>query len=266
MNCSPAINKCVVLPGIDKLTMVSYLRFSLLLVVVIFTELASAQELDNLQVRVVVDSRLQTTLASQIPARIQQMPMDEGDRFQQGQLLVAMDCEILLAEQQKAVMELEAAQETYTANIRMGEFATSKVEVAISAANVKRAEAQSHVMAAKVRMCNIFATFAGRVVKRQANAYQHVSEGDPLLEILDDKNLRLRLFTPSNWLRWLRPRAKFLVTIDETGQQYSAHITTFGARVDPASQTIEILAAFDSNSGELLAGMSGTAQFTRTDP
>ncbi len=172
-----------------------------------------------------------------------------------------MDCEILMAQEQKAVMEMEADWATHSANQRIREFAVSRVDVAISAAKLKRAKAQVTVMRAKVRMCNIIAPFSGRVVKHEANAYQYVSEGDPLLEIIDDQNLRLRLFTPSNWLRWLKPDTKFMVHIDETGLKYSAHITTFGARVDPASQTIEILANIDSDQTGLLAGMSGTAFF-----
>jgi multidrug efflux pump subunit AcrA (membrane-fusion protein) len=59
----------------------------------------------------------------------------------------------------------------------------------------------------------------------------------------------------------MRPGTPFEVAIDENGKSYKARVTAVNARVDAASQSIEVEGAIDNNAGELLAGMSGSARF-----
>ena len=66
---------------------------------------------------------------------------------------------------------------------------------------------------------------------------------------------------PSKWLRWLKVGSPFRVLIDETGRRYNARVTIIGARVDPASQSVEVLGEFNEKPADLLAGMSGAARF-----
>ena len=84
----------------------------------------------------------------------------------------------------------------------------------------------------------------------------------PLLRVLDDRTLEIRINAPSEWLRWLRPGADFELAIDETGSRHAARLERVNARVDAASQTVELIARFaDPQPAGLLAGMSGTASF-----
>ncbi|MBF0612143.1 MAG: efflux RND transporter periplasmic adaptor subunit [Magnetococcales bacterium] len=219
---------------------------------------------DAPQGRALVVSRLETTLASQIPAVIQSITVDHGNRFEAGQVLVILDCQVLQAELTKAKMELEAEEQTDQANRKLREYKSiSELEVAVSASKVKRAKAQVNLAAAKAAMCQIKAPFAGRVVKRKVNPYQFVGEGTPLLEVLDDVNLRIQLVASSSWISWLKPGLEFAVTIDETGKKYPAVVETLGSRIDPASQTFEVWAVLPGQHPELLSGMSGTVQFNR---
>jgi membrane fusion protein, multidrug efflux system len=218
-------------------------------------------------VRGLVVSRQETTLSSQIAARIQRMNVEAGDRFNKGDVLVELDCQVLKAKRKKDSMKLEAEQLTHKANLRLQSFQSiNDLDVAISAANVKEAQAQLVMSTVKSRMCLIKAPFSGGVIKRVANPFQSLSEGEAMLEIIDDNNLRLQLVIPSNWLRWIYPGMALTMAIEETGKHYSAHITTLGRKVDPASQTIEVWAELDSTHPGLLAGMSGQALFLPATP
>jgi hypothetical protein len=53
----------------------------------------------------------------------------------------------------------------------------------------------------------------------------------------------------------------FKIEVDETGKSYPARITRLGAKVDSASQSLEITAIILGEHTELLSGMSGTAVF-----
>lgn len=217
----------------------------------------------TLEVRALLVPEREAVLASQINGRILRLPVEQGERFSQGQLLVELDCEILKAEREKARMDLEAAIETHEANLRLQEFGSaSDLEVAVSSARRKRAEAEVLLAEARVKMCRIEAPFAGRMVKREANPHENVTPDQPLVEIVDDSRLKLHLLVPSDWLQWLGRGQRFLVRIDETGGEYRAEVTRLGARVNPVNQTLEVEAAFTRDYADLLAGMSGTALFT----
>ncbi|HIJ79374.1 MAG TPA: efflux RND transporter periplasmic adaptor subunit [Deltaproteobacteria bacterium] len=215
---------------------------------------------ESFEVRALLVPQREAVLSSQIHGRIIELPVEVGDRFAQGQLLVALDCEVLAAELQKAKMDLEAATETHAAMLRLLEFGSvSELEVAVASAKKKRAQAEVLLGETKVSMCRIHAPFAGRVVKRPVNPYENVTPENPVLEIIADSKLKLHLLVPSHWLQWLAAGQQFKVRLDETGKSYQAVVTGLGARVNPVNQTLELEAAFSEKHDELLAGMSGTA-------
>ena len=72
--------------------------------------------------------------------------------------------------------------------------------------------------------------------------------------------LELEFLVPSRWLMWLRVGGAFKVTIDETRKTYPAKFIRIGARVDPVSQSVKVVAAIDGRFPELVSGMSGRVQ------
>ena len=64
----------------------------------------------------------------------------------------------------------------------------------------------------------------------------------------------------SSWLRWLREGQTLRVAIDETRRTYPARFTRIGARVDPVSQSVKVVATIDGRFPELMPGMSGRVQ------
>jgi len=241
--------------------MTGVLRFIPMLLGVLFLA-GSAQAADDLEVRALLVPAQEAVLSSRIDGCIVRLPVEEGDRFQRNQDLVEFDCTILKAELDKARMDLEAAVETHEAQLRLQKFgSTSELEVAVASAKRKRAAAEVLLMETKVGMCVIVAPFSGRVIKRRAHPFENVRPDDPILEILDDTQLKLHLLVPSRWLRWLQAGQGFVVRVDETGRKYTATVTGLGARVNPVNQTLEVEAAIAGSHAELLAGMSGTAFF-----
>ena len=94
--------------------------------------------------------------------------------------------------------------------------------------------------------------------------HQGVNVGSPLVELVSDGPLKLRLNVPSRLLRTLRVGTPFEVAIDETGNTYKAQVTAINARVDAVAQTVELEGRISGEHVELLAGMTGTARFPST--
>ena len=242
---------------------------TLLLATVIFGTPAVSQESENRHssdrlkpIRALLTPLVESTLSSQIAGRIERISVQNGERFKQGDLLVEFDCTIQKAQLQKVRSELLATRKRHEANLKLQEYKSiGDLDVAISAAEVEKARAEYALGKARVGMCIIDAPFDGRVIKRIAKPYESVNQGQALIEILDDSELKVELYVPSRWLLWLKQDTEFTVRIDETGKTYPARLTSLGARVDAVSQSIEITAVISGNHPELLAGMSGEARF-----
>ncbi|MBK3759157.1 efflux RND transporter periplasmic adaptor subunit [Stutzerimonas frequens] len=219
--------------------------------------------LERQEIRAQLLPRQFTTLAAEIGAKVNKLPVPEGGAFKAGQLLVSFDCSVQKAMLQKARAELNAAEATDKANQRLAELnSVGQLEVDLGRAGRQKAVAEVGAQQAVLGKCGISAPFAGRVAEQKVREQQFVQPGQPLLDILDDSVLELEFLVPSAWLVWLRAGQTFDVEIDETGQRYPARFERIGARVDPVSQSVKVAAAIDGRFPELIAGMSGRVHVT----
>jgi RND family efflux transporter MFP subunit len=209
-------------------------------------------------IRAQLAPRRYTTLAAEIGAKINRLPVAEGGAFRSGQVLVAFDCALPQAQIDRAKASLSAATKTWTANKRLAELnSIGKLELDVSEADVMKNRAEVSAMAAMLSKCTVTAPFSGRVSEQKVREQQYVQPGQALMEIIDDSVLELEFIVPSKWLAWLKSGYGFQVAIDETGKTYPAKVLRIGARVDPVSQSVKLAAAIDGKFPELVSGMSG---------
>lgn len=217
------------------------------------------------QVRFLLKAVNQATLSAQVPAKVEKLPFRDGDRFDKGDVLVAFDCRILRARLNIARAVLKGERKALENKQKLQKLQSAgALEVALAEAAVEKAAGELSATRYGLEECVIKAPFSGRIVARNINRHETVAPGDPLLSILDDRNLELELVIPSSWLPWLKPGHEFQVTIDETGTRYPAEILRLGAQVDPISQTSNAYAKIlnEPDLTDLVSGMSGTAEFT----
>nr|WP_328700253.1 efflux RND transporter periplasmic adaptor subunit [Caenimonas soli] len=224
----------------------------------IAAQAAPAPNNDRREIRAQLSPRRFTTLAAEIGAKVNRLPVQEGGAFRAGQTLVQFDCALQHAQLDKARAVLSGADKTWTANKRLAELnSIGKVEVDLSEAEVIKNRAEVSGSAAVLGKCAIAAPFAGRIAEQKVREQQYVQPGQALLEIIDDSVLELEFIVPSRWLAWLKPGHVFQVAIDEVGKSFPAKVQRIGARVDPVSQSVKLVAAIDGKFPQLIAGMSG---------
>jgi membrane fusion protein (multidrug efflux system) len=222
---------------------------------------AASAGLESREIRAQLAPHRFTTVAAELGARVQRLPVQEGGRFKAGQALVSFDCSLQQAQLSKARAALSGAEQTFQANRRLADLnSIGKVELNVSEAQVAEQRAELAVMSTLVRKCTISAPFAGRVAEAKIREQQFVQPGQVIMEIIDDSVLELEFLVPSKWLSWLKPGSRFTIGIDETGKSYPARLQRIGARVDPVSQSVKLVAAIDGRFPELLTGMSGRVQ------
>lgn len=216
------------------------------------------------EIRAQLMPRRYTTIAAEIPAKINQIPIQEGGAFKTGDTLVSFDCSLQRAQFQKAEAEVDSAEQTFKSNQRLSELnSVGLLELELSRSALAKAKAELSGSKAVVEKCIVAAPFAGRIAEQKVREQQFAQLGQPLLDIIDDSVLELEFLVPSAWLRWLRVGGNFQVQIDETRKTYPARFIRIGARVDPVSQSIKVAAAINGKFAELMAGMSGRVQIVQ---
>lgn len=219
---------------------------------------AASAALASREIRAQLMPRRYTTLAAEIGAKINRLPLAEGASFKQGQLLVQFDCSLQQAQQARADAALMAADTNWKGNQKLAQLnSVGQVELDVSKAEMLKAQAEVAASRTLLGKCQISAPYAGRIAEQKTREQQYVQPGQALMEILDDSALELEFIVPSRWLSWVRSGSAFQVSIDETGKTYPAKVQRIGARVDPISQSVKLTAVIDGRYGELIAGMSG---------
>ncbi len=199
-----------------------------------------------------------TTLSSDTGGHIEHLSVREGDRFRQGQVLVALDCALQHAQVGEARAILAGAQKANAVNRRMVELHSGGVlEAELAAAEAAKDAARLQSALVLQSKCTIAAPYQGRVVEQKVREHQYVQPGQAMLDILDDTALEVEFIAPSRWLAWVRPGMEFRLRVDETGKSYPAKVTIIGAKVDAVSHSVKITGAIGGEQSDLVAGMSG---------
>jgi RND family efflux transporter MFP subunit len=206
-----------------------------------------------------------TTLAAEIGARIERLAATEGGVIRAGEVLVRFDCSLQRAQLDRAAATLGAAEKLLATQRRLVELnATGRQEVDQAEAEVAKTRAEAAQIQVQLGKCEIVAPFTGRVAEQKVREQQYVQPGQTLLEVLDDSALEVEFIMPSRWLRSVRVGSTVQIAVDETGRSYPARVQRLGARVDPVSQSVKVIAAIDGRHPDLMAGMSGRVVVKRS--
>jgi membrane fusion protein (multidrug efflux system) len=226
---------------------------------------AAAPVADANAIRVLLAPEVETTLVAQMAGRIEVLNASLGQPVVKGKLLVAIECGESQARLRMAEAELASARDALTGKTGLKQLnAAGDLEVSTAQAAVDKAKGAVSLGRSQVAYCSLNAPFNGRIARIYAKQHQGVNVGAPLLDLVSDGPLKLRLNVPSNYLRQLKVGTSFDVAINETGKSYPAKVTAINARVDAVAQTVELEARIDGKPAELLAGMSGIARFPFT--
>jgi len=207
-------------------------------------------------------SKHQTSLSSEIPARIENIRLREGNSFKKGTVLVDLDCALIRAQYEKLEAIRKAAQSKMSIEKRLLEL-NSTGELDVKNAEAEMGKVVADMRAGRVRLskCTIRAPFSGRIVEIKMGRHQFAKVGVEILKIIDDINLEIVFMVPSKWVSWLKPGYEFLYLVDETSKKYKAKVVQRGAQIDSVSRSILMIGATIDRHPELIPGMSGIIKF-----
>ncbi|ROQ44467.1 RND family efflux transporter MFP subunit [Marinobacter sp. 3-2] len=254
----------------------------LLSVCSLFPLFAAAQDLPGVQLETVssedivqevtlngtVNALRVSGMSAAVAGLLDEVRVETGDRVSRGDVLVALDDEMVTwelaaarAEAEEARSRLEEARRRLREarsvgagrNIAATEVSARESAVAANEATLARLEAarqQVEVMAGRHR---VTAPFDGVVSERFRDLGEWVTPGDQLLTLVDTENLRLDFQVPQAFFKRIDDNSRLLVQNDEELSQ--ATIDVLVPINDPRSRTF-LLRAIKSDTLKLLPGMA----------
>lgn len=214
------------------------------------------------RIRVQLTALNDLVVSSEVAARIERIFVRDGDAFRSGAPLVSFDCRTLEAQLEKTRATRDGARHHLETVQRLAELnSVGKLEADQAEAKARETAADVRMVQSTLAKCQIVAPFSGRVVQRMASDHQFVNAGTPLLSLVDTSAIEVRLIVPSRWLSWLKAGALFQIRLEDLDKTVEAKVTRIGARIDPISQSVALVAVVTGSSAGLLPGMSGWATF-----
>ncbi|WP_110640819.1 efflux RND transporter periplasmic adaptor subunit [Salinicola sp. CPA57] len=227
------------------------------------SEARSQNPLSDYRLRALLTPQVEATLSSRMEGTLETLPVSLGDTVAEGDVLASFDCRVEQARVDVANTELSVAKLNAKAKRNLRKLdAVGDLEVALSAADVDKANSSLSLAAAQRDRCTLVAPFSGRIAKLHVKPFQTMGAGTALVDLVGDGALKVRLTAPSELLPRLTTGQALSVRVNETGKTYSATLSAISARIDAVAQTVELEAKLDASHADLMAGMTGTASMS----
>ncbi|MBF0414560.1 MAG: efflux RND transporter periplasmic adaptor subunit [Magnetococcales bacterium] len=206
-------------------------------------------------------------LSSELAGRILEIRHELRQSFKAGEVLVRFHCPDREARLKKAKAQLEGINQRLTVHRKLVELrSTSTLDVELLEAERLGAVAEVAIQQAEVEKCVVTAPFAGRVAERLVKPFESVNAGQPLLDIVGNSPFEVHVILPANLLSGIKMGGGVAVMLDETKGCYHAQVKSIGGRINPAGQTVRVVARMLDVKEDLIPGMSGPVVFEAASP
>ncbi|MCW8908147.1 MAG: efflux RND transporter periplasmic adaptor subunit [Sedimenticola sp.] len=210
----------------------------------------------------------QSRISAETSGVIEQIPVRVGDRVEQGDLLTALDCrENRLRHEQaearlasiEARVDLATRQIARTRSLRKTNSASeerlNQQQAELQSARADRRAQRAALAEAALNRdrCRINAPFSGVVQQRLASEGEWVSQGQPLLQLVD--LLRLEVSAQVSVDRVTSLQEAENIELEIGSNRYPLTLRTISPLIDPQGRNREVRLLF--SDGRALPGSSG---------
>ncbi len=208
-----------------------------------------------------VTAQSRAILSSQLRARVESVPIREGQAIKKGETLVQLDQRDAKASLARAEAELDHAAAHLARMERLfQEESATRQELDDARRAAKVAEAGRHSALALLSYATLTAPFDGIVTEKKAEVGELASPGEPLVTVEDPRRLRLDATVAESDLSAVTVGAPLPVTIDALGlEPLHGTVAQVLPSGDPATHTFLVKVDLPPTTG-LKSGMFGRLQ------
>lgn len=226
-----------------------------------------------------VVSHRQSALGFERGGRLVEVRVDQGDRVEAGQVLAVLDRDALLAREQEWLAQV-AQSEARLGLARLTSGRTRNLAASDSASRqqldqatyeeralaAQLAGAQASLAAVRVDLADseLVAPFAGVITARLADEGTVVAAGQPLLELIEDRELEVEIGLPVERAVGLTPGSRHPLEID--GRTVEAELQVVVSQVRPGTRTQVAVFRLIDPPPMIRSGSMARLALTRTIP
>ncbi len=216
-----------------------------------------------------IEARETTIISSRLLARITAIAVRAGDFVEQGQLLIQLEKDDLLARAEQTreqILAVEARLTEARKNLERAEELHSRGLIALADRDAARANAaalEAELGAARqelqsaetaVSFTEIRSPIAGRIVDRFAELGDTASPGQTLLSLYNPFSLRVEAWVRERLALTLQPGQQLQAEIPAVGETFNAQIEEIVPAADPGSRSFLVRAILPADQ-RLLPGI-----------
>lgn len=202
---------------------------------------------------------------------------DVGSTVDKGQLLAKIDdrhLSLQLTQQQAQINQYQADVDYYTSqkkriaklretnNSALSDYERINKDLAIAENKVLALKAEVEQTKLAIEKTRIVAPFTGHVSKRFANVGELISVTRPLVQLVDTKNLDIKIAAPISIAPFLQRSAK--VTVKWQNQLLQLPIRTWSKAGEQSSRTFDV--RLSANDIDILAGSAVMVSLPKQQP
>ncbi len=199
-----------------------------------------------------VRARESVMLRPAVTERVEEILFEEGDRIEQGDVLVRLSADEEQARRDEARRELERVRDRVQDGIVTGQ------EVDQQSSRLEEAGAALAAATAQVEDRTIRAPFTGTLGLRQISAGAMVSPDTDIVELDDIRTVRLDFPVPERFATAIELGMK--VTGRSAAGEFEADVTALSNRIDVSTRTLSVRAVADNPDRHLRPGMLATVR------
>lgn len=197
------------------------------------------------------------TLTSNETKKITRINFDDGQRVEQGQILVEMTSREESALLEEARFNADEAKKQLD---RVRELAkrgaASQAELDQRIREFEAARARYNATESRLKDLVLLAPFSGVVGLRQVSVGALVSPGNPITTLNDDSKMKLDFTVPAVYLRNLHEGLPVVAKSRDLGdKEFAGEIVSIDNQIDEVTRAIKVRALLDNKNHELKQGM-----------
>jgi RND family efflux transporter MFP subunit len=207
-------------------------------------------------------------LSFEVPGRLIELPVKQGQRVRQGDLIARLDprdfearVKAAQAEYDKALAQFKRGEEL----VKEGYISRAEFDRLTSRRDVARADLDKAEKALEDTFLN--AAFDGLIASRAVENFQEVEAKETIVELQDPTELELVVSLPENLMSRVRQGIRFQLEATFEAipdRRFPVRVKEFATEADPATQTFEVVLALSNpEEANILPGMTATVSGRR---
>lgn len=210
------------------------------------------------EVPVAIESRQQVVLSLGRAGILVELVPDVGTEVRKGALVARLDTrelELQIERNNVQIGYLGKLAKTTSGLVTQG--LKTPDELARTRAEQGVLEAENRILRQQIEMSRLVAPFSGAVVERPARRHQWVEPGMPIVELVDNTQLRAVGDVSAESAAGLKPGAAARLLLPDLGQELAVQVEAVSQKVEVRSNTVRVIWTVPKGPAGVVHGMKG---------